>query len=230
MSESRVVLHDGGQFDAREWLRRELLWGSVVAPYGLQFEGWRQNTESAYHLSSLSRRDLYAHEGHASGAFFQHGKYIASTLSSAALFRTCLRREPLRHEADVTEKMLHCQARSVDIAVGRLALGYIEARSTDEDVFKRVTGIVRQFAKPPDHTLSPNYLLHAAKLMSGVARRQAADWLEAAQQNEQANLPALVIHNGGYPRSGGDRVERLQQVFHQLVVSDAYVALSDLQI
>jgi hypothetical protein len=61
--------------------------------------------------------------------------------------------------------------------------------------------------------------------MTGLAISEISKWRETAAQNEEGTLPTLIIPNGGTPRSAGQRVEKLQPVFHEIVCSERFQKL-----
>ncbi|HXR50460.1 MAG TPA: hypothetical protein VN778_05545 [Verrucomicrobiae bacterium] len=58
MSETRVRVADTGTFTPREWLRREVLWASLMIPYTEQYAGWFNEKELYHHKGNSSRQAL----------------------------------------------------------------------------------------------------------------------------------------------------------------------------
>jgi hypothetical protein len=226
--ETRVTLEDGSPFDEREWLRREVLWGSLIVPYREQMGYFLSGAESAHFSGNASRADLYATyaddaEAQAK-AFLNTGKKLAGVLSGAALFRTTMR-ETLREDGEpVTERTLTAQALSVDIALGRRSVSSVMPASEAEAFTsgQRLATAVENAS--PQSYAHRHFCLRAAKIMTGFAVQELPGWRALAAQNEEQSLPALVVNGGGTPRSSGPRVDALQPVFHEILASDEYQA------
>ena len=62
MQESAITAAGNKQFNPREWLRKEVLWGYLMCPYDLQWGGWlnKDVTEAYHHQSNESRYKLYS--------------------------------------------------------------------------------------------------------------------------------------------------------------------------
>ena len=81
MSESRIVVQGETQFNPREWLRRELLWASLMAPYGQQLNDWLEVDGNRFdqHMGNVSRQHIYSQETDSESqaiAFFNGAKVI----------------------------------------------------------------------------------------------------------------------------------------------------------
>jgi hypothetical protein len=226
--ETRVTLEDGSPFDEREWLRREVLWGSLIVPYPEQMGYFLSGAESAHFSANASRADLYTTytddvETQAK-AFLNTGKKLAGVLSGAALFRTTMR-ETLGEDGEpVTERTLTAQALSVDIALGRRSVPSAMPASEAEAFTsgQRLATAVENAS--PQTYAHRHFCLRAAKIMTGLAIQELPSWRALAEQDATQSLPALVVVDGGTPRSGGPRVDRLQPIFHEILESEAYLA------
>ena len=221
MSQTRVEVVGAEEFNPREWLRREVLWASLMTPYGKQLAGWtdRDITAVHQHNSNVSRAQLYAQDESAESqalAFFNQGKNIGGILSSASLFRACME----RREGRPTEP-LKAQATSVDKALAHRNTTPII--SDESAVYVESGRMISRVNISPPGTYGTNVrLLRAAKIMTSYAAVEINEWLNFA---EQPGTP-LTIQNGGHPRSAGPRVEMLQPLFEQILASEPYADLN----
>lgn len=212
------------EFDQREWLRREVLWGSLVAPYDLQLDGWRKDIEHSYFSGNVGRKDVYGKlrddEGQSLSAF-NHGKSVATLLSSVALFKTCMR--GLLDESP--NKLLELQAECIDTVLDKNQQR-INYASDENETFQRCTWLVKR----ADHLESAVGLgykhcyLRASRLMAGLAVRELESWNRLLEENKDYTL---TLPDGGSPRSVGPKVEELQPIFHSLVESAEFKSLSN---
>jgi hypothetical protein len=227
MTEARIQVEGEDSFDEREWLRREVLWSSLMLPYEEHFKSWIQGLEYAYYETNISRQDLFNAENyiHAKSlGFFNEGKKVATILSSAALFRTVMLEYPGRDGEEISDHTLKMQARSVDIAAGKSQVKSLELED-DTSAFAESERMAT-LAIDSESSFARNYrLLRAAKVMTGLAINEMAKWREMSVQNEEGNLAILTIPNGGTPRSAGPRVKKLQPVFHEIVSSERFQKL-----
>jgi hypothetical protein len=227
MSETRIQVEGEDSFNEREWLRREVLWSSLMLPYDQHFRSWIQGLEHDYYSSNVSRQAVFNGENYSQAqalGYFNEGKKIATLLSSAALFRTVIHEEPGKDGATISDTSLKMQARSVDIAVGKSQVKSIELQD-EKSVFAESERMA-MLAIGSESSFARNHrLLRAAKVMTGLAINEMTKWREMPVQNHGATLAELIIPNGGTPRSRGPRVEKLQPVFHEIVNSDRFQKL-----
>jgi hypothetical protein len=233
MSEPRVKVFDAIEFDEREWLRREVLWASLMTPYGAQMAGWFNGTQVSQHMGNFSRATLFTEadlgiEGQ-SKTILNQGKNIGGIISSATLFRINPTEAELQElyteDRPTTIDTLKVQARNIDIALGNIAVNYIAPTDDDSEAYTQCERLSTRAYKLQNTFAQRRLLLRAGKIMSGLARREIAKWREMTAQNKDQPLPILTIPDGGMPRSAGPRVDRLQPIFHQIVNTDQYQAL-----
>jgi hypothetical protein len=227
MKEARIQVEGEDSFDEREWLRREVLWSSLMLPYEEHYKSWIQGLEYDYYYSNISRQNVFSGENYTQAqalAYFHEGKKIATILSSAALFRTVMYEEPGNDGEEISDKALKMQAKSVDIAVEKSQVGSIELKD-DKSVFTESERMASLANESESKYPRMHRLLRAAKIMTGLAISEISKWRETAAQNEEGTLPTLIIPNGGTPRSAGQRVEKLQPVFHEIVCSERFQKL-----
>lgn len=221
MSGTRVEVTGYGEFDPREWLRRDVLWASLMSPYSKQMEGWIDGTQKAQHDGNVSRQNLYAQDEDPetqSMAFFNQGKNVAGLISSVALFRASV--AGTRQGASVTP--IEIQAEAVDLALEKTSK--IDPVVSEADAYDRCSRFVFLASDATQDFIASRSLRKAASVMSGLAVTEAATWVDASQARE--DLPNLIIHGGGHPRSSGPRVEVLQPIFRQILASETYRALT----
>ncbi len=221
MNPSRVEVIGASEFNPREWLRRGVLWASIVAPYGRQLDTWIYGTAYAQHAGNVSRQHLFVSENDLeiqSLAFFNQGKNISGLISSAVLFRSLASGT---YQAD-PENLLAVQARYIDKALGNLSIRFGSVEN-EEIAFYDCTRLVKSaLFGSPDRFGRKHKLVRASKIMLVLANREINSWLENSQQNWENSLPTLTIQNGGHPRSGGSRVGELQTVFDGIVSSQTF--------
>lgn len=216
MSKSRVEIIGGAEFSPHEWLRREVLWASLMTPYGSQLNGWlsEDNTQFSQHMGNVSRQEIYSAEDD-SLSFFATGKTIGGLISSKALFLSMM--SGWRTSVNILE----VQARSVSRVLNN--------NVSNKDVLNRE----RAFLKCADLAINASEmedwsfvrgekLLRASQLMGDLAAQEASSWIKLSQQNEEGDLPLLKINNGGHPRSAGPRVGKLLPIFEEIVESVEY--------
>jgi len=221
MPESRIEIIGEAEFTPGEWLRREVLWASLVAPYSHQMAGWLDNdAERALqqHNGNVSRQQLFAAESDprfASHAFLNQGKNIAGLISSAVLFKVSMPGQ-LHNVINV----LDVQAENVDKVLARLSddSAGAEQSLSESEVFQTSAKLVAAAANPEvSRTQAKKNFLRAHKLMSVLASTEAASWVESSYQNEAGTLPILKIHNGGHSRSSGPKIDALQSLFDRII-------------
>lgn len=225
MSEVRIRVIGQEHFEAREWLRKDVLWASLMTPYSRQMHGWLDGTAYAQHSGNVTRQSVYAAEDDAemqSLAFFNQGKNIAGLVSSLALFKSC----SYKSELDKRSRMLETQAESVDRVLGDITIVPSLAEIPEEDIFKYCTELVESASVLPRGQFAANQMLvRASDAIAGIASSEASSWLDASLQDEEESLPVLTIHDGGHARSAGKRVNMLQPIFHRIVASPRYRVL-----
>jgi hypothetical protein len=232
MSETRIRIEGGDKFNEREWLRREVLWSSLVIPYGSLMKSWHDGIEVQYHNSNVSRTDLFNESADdpetQARTFFNQGKKIATIVASASLFRLNPSNEDLQtsyiNGTEPSQEVLRMQARNVDIAIGKLAVRTIPPIQGDLNAFQESKRLAKRAYDLSDFARK-RLLLRAGKIMSGLAISEVAVWREMANQDDEESLPTLTVTNGGTPRSAGPRVEKLQPVFHEIVQSEQFQSL-----
>lgn len=222
MHGSRVEITNGSPFDAREWLRKEVLWASLMTPYGRQLTGWRDDTAIQQHHGNVSRQKLYGLSEDVelqSLAFFNQGKNVAGLISSVALFKVCT----VGTGEGGYVNPLDVQAQSVD-KVLTLATQTGITRPDEQEAYLQCSNLVKaSFANPTEFSKRKR-LLRASNILASVAAIEARGWLDDARQIEGEKLPKLTINDGGHPRSVGPRVEMLQPIFEKIVASEAYLS------
>jgi hypothetical protein len=227
MTEARIQVEGEDSFNEREWLRREVLWSSLMLPYSEHYKSWIQGLEHDYYSSNVSRQAVFNRENYSQAqalGYFNEGKKIATLLSSAALFRTVMFEEPGKDGIEISDTALKMQARSVDIAVGKSQVNSIELHD-EKSVFEESKRMA-VLAIGSESTFARNHrLLRAAKVMTGLAINELAKWREMSVQNYNSTLAELIIPNGGTSRSSGPRSEKLQPVFHEVVNSERFQKL-----
>lgn len=220
MSATRVEVIDYGAFEPREWLRRDVLWASLMSPYSQQMQGWLDGTQKAQHDGNVSRQNLYAQDVDAevqAMAFFNQGKNVAGLISSIALFQVSVAGS--RQGAVVTP--VEIQAKAVDLVLGGEATP--DRASSESEVYARCSRLAIQ-ASIGEGIIASRSLRKASQLMTDLAVAEASSWIEVSQESE--NLPQLTINDGGHPRSAGPRVEMLQPFFRQILASEAYRSIA----
>jgi hypothetical protein len=228
---SRVQLVDGSAFAPREWLRREILWASLMSPYTLQLNEWLSASASTgikmrQYSGNVSRREIYSRSKepeYQSLAFFNQGKVIGGLVSSAALFKACMPRSSEGAYVD----MLRLQADTVDRVLADSPTGSPVLSISETEIFTTCARLAKQAHAARKERVTASLWLHASQNIRKLAAEQARKWVAVALQDEQAILPQLVIPNGGTPRSAGPRVEMLQPLFHHIVESEAYQVLGE---
>jgi len=225
MSQSRVRVNASNEFNPREWLRREVLWASLMTPYNRQLATWIEGTALPQHLGNSTRQKIYGEEPDAEAqslAFFNQGKSLAGLISSVALFDACLDRTGYGAHVNI----LGVQARSVDKVLERAANQFSRLTYSDEEeaeIFAESSALAKtalQFEY--SHPARNEAFFKAGIMMVWLASSEAASWIDNSKQNPESSLPTLLIEDGGTPRSGGDRVNKLQPIFKKLIDSNVY--------
>lgn len=239
----RVEIDDGSAFNAREWLRREVLWGSLMQPYTMQLDTWVNGKAIDVHNGNVSRRDLFPKalgednpEAQAE-SFFNQGKNIAAMVNAVSLFKACS--QPAKEETFVD--FLKIQADSVDW-IFNLTSERLNKKIDDIEVHNECTSIVQrglikyineigEIDYDAMHNLDSfrirRFFISATKLMVPLAGVELRAWIEDSKQAEDDSLPFLTIRNGGTARSVGDRVDMLKPVFQSFVESDRFMQLGE---
>jgi hypothetical protein len=222
---SRVEVIGRGEFDSREWLRREVLWASLMVPYSVQAKTWLNGTAIVQHNGSVMRQKIYQQEPDIESqslAFFNHGKNIGGIVSSAVLFRVSMDKSREGAYVDILGE----QAGAIERIISRKPEDFITETATEEVSYEECARLVQEIQGETNPHINNGRRLRASNVMSALACREAKDWVASSLQNEDQSLPVLTIQDGGFPRSAGDRVERLQPVFHRIIESAQYRALS----
>jgi hypothetical protein len=223
MAGNRIAVEGEKGFVPREWLRREVLWASLMSPYPQQMQGWLDGRAADQHAGNVSRQEIYAAEDDPQAqalAFFNRGKKIGGIISSAVLFKAAsmyyIDRPPM--------ELLELQAGGVDKVLGRTAVRG-SMYSLDEEAYQACKRLIAQSQTARAVERRRNYL-NASRIMARLASAETAIWLAEAEQSEDNSLPVLSIPDGGHPRSAGARVDRLQVEFLSIVDSEEFIALS----
>jgi|GEM_PF-758369 len=232
MPETRVQIIGEKKFDERTWLRREVLWASLITPYSIQWGTWINGTAIDQHNGNFSRATLYSENkldiDSQALAFFNQGKNVAGIISSSAVFRTMMYDNPRNDDEELSDYVIRTQAKCVDIALGNVAARCIELPS-DISSYKecqRLAVLSDTPSRLPGEMFARRHrLLRAGKVMSALARVEVENWRNMAKQDPENLLPNLVVYNGGHPRSAGPRVDRLQPIFHEIVSSEEFQTL-----
>ncbi len=226
MLESRVSVLGEATFNPREWLRREVLWASLMTPYKTQLDGWLNGTQISQHAGNVTRRDYYAREANAEAlslSLFNQGKNVAGLVSASVLFKVTAR----NLETEDTAALLLVQADRIDRVLTTVPV----SRASDEfeaNVFDDCIKLATTATAQPEGQFGRTHrYLKASRLMVTLAASEATAWVESSQQTDDtATTQLLVIQNGGYPRSAGPRVDSLQPIFNTIIASQDYQALS----
>lgn len=229
MSDYRISVAGENQFNPYEWLRRDVLWASLVTPYDKQLAGWLDEdlTQREHHVENINNQAAHETAGDPdleAQAFFHQGKSVAGVISSIALIETL--KAPTKYTGFVDP--LECQARSVK-RVLRAAETPADTRHTPslKITYDKSARFIRQANNLSGATYARNIRLDkAARLMIRYAAHSTRAWLAAAAQSETGDLPVLIIPNGGESRSSGPHVELLLPTFNKTVQSPAYQALN----
>jgi hypothetical protein len=221
MAGSRIKIIGEKVFNAREWLRREVLWASLMSPYPQQLDRWLDGRAVDQHNGNVSRRDVYRAGIDIDSqalAFFNQGKNLAGIVSHAIVFQSAAD----GYIDKPVEEMLEIQSSTIEKTLGRVAINEV-IRISDEKTYKICEHLARlALSEPHDRD---NNLNRAGYVMTELASAEASIWLLDALQNEDSSLPILQINDGGHPRSAGDRVDKLQPVFQKIIASERYQAL-----
>lgn len=225
MTESRINVIGQNQFNPREWLRREVLWASLMTPYSRQLATWLDGTAYDHHMGNKTRQSVYQQENDPEAqslGFFNQGKNIAGMISSVALFDACTDRDGFGAHVNIPG----VQARSVDTVIDRLGdelSTMLYPHEEESEIFSDCTSLVKQAVALECGNAKRNIAFSkAGVMMTWLASAETARWLENAKQDISSPLPILEIQDGGFPRSAGSRVDKLQPVFKKIVASELY--------
>jgi hypothetical protein len=231
----------GDQFNEREWLRREVLWASIISPYDVQLETWQTDTAIQQHNGNFSRATLYYQLGSKdentidlesqSQAIFNQGKNIGGMLSSVSLFMLLQSSTAPSFEAGISKDILAGQTRGIDIALGNTALRAVTVSAetgTEPDLtaYKACQSLVLSACETSLGSYARTHQLRrAAQIMATLATKEVIYWRNLiGAYSEETHM--LSIPNGGHPRSAGPRIEQRQPILNNIVASDAYRALT----
>ena len=226
MIENRVSIVGDGEFNPREWLRREVLWASLMAPYGQQLEDWVKESGNRVdqHLGNLSRQEIYSRDLDPESqalSFFNQGKNIGGLITSAIVFDSLMEISSRTH-VDI----LAIQSRNVDRVLKVAMANPMQSPVDSTDVFDQATRNVRMAVTNENGQYGNTHrLIRARRLMNQLASFYTGDWIMKALHEEGDGLTHLVINDGGTPRSAGPRVDRLQPVFREILNSEHYLSL-----
>jgi hypothetical protein len=230
MYSSRVEVVGYGKFDAREWLRQDVLWASFMSPYAQQMGDFlKDNGYPALqqHNGNVGRRDTYSKESDVTAqslSFFHQGKNVAGLISSAVMLRAFMHGLEEGRMGAHPERALGIQAKCIDIALGSLVKRLPDVVPDDEAY--QICSKQAQAAQSSKYSFgNKSRLLRASNMMCALAQKEATQWIEDSRQNDEQSLPALTINPGGSPRSAGPRVDALQPVFQRTLGSRSYKSL-----
>jgi hypothetical protein len=224
---SRVELVDGSEFDPREWLRRDVLWASLITPYQDQINTFLLDTARYQHDGNVNRIKTNANFSESDTAtqaesFFHEGKNVAGLISTVALLNVCR----LRVNHNSLSEIIEIQASSID-KVLRLANSVeLDESKTEEKAFGECERALTIFARSPSLYGHSRRLIGAGKSMIGFAGIEASRWMSNSLQNEGGTLPVLHVQDGGTSRGSGPNVDMLQSILHSLPESELYANLS----
>jgi hypothetical protein len=223
MFERHVEIVGEQPFVAREWLRRELLWGSLMVPYATRFSGWRNGATVAKIQGDSSRAQLYAQDlvscESQSLAFFNQGKYLSGLVASSLLCKLVRSEQPPAEGEPISAKVIQLQAATIDKVLKNTSRN--EQSLVSEVLESSATLITSAENIPATDYVSRHSLLTAGKQLLRLAQAEAHDWL-----NGEQHFPVLTIADGGTARSAGPRVEMLTPIFHEILASADYQAMS----
>jgi Arc/MetJ-type ribon-helix-helix transcriptional regulator len=228
LGDYRIKEADGQKFSPREWLRREVLWGSLIAPDFVQLKGWLNDSEGHYLSDNFSRREKYSSipsDKAQALAFFNHGKVIGALLSSACMLKSLVSVAPRQDDEPISPETMNLQTSAIDTALSSKRVAQKGRYFSYSSAYREARRLLLQAESNSDGILRGRRLRAASKLMLVIAQEEIDSWLDAAEQNTDNDLPELVIPKGGHPRSVGPRVEMLQPLFEQIVQSVNYQAL-----
>jgi hypothetical protein len=218
MSDYRIEVTGREEFEPREWLRREVLWGYFMTPYSKLFGTWSGGLALDHYNGNVGRRELYAtypdDDEMMSKSFINHGKVIAGLLHADNMFRS-MRGGRTTGFVDILE----LQASTLD---RMLANGdSVEpTKETVDSIYGQCYSLVRDIPLGGGDTFrNSRRLLMASRLVGRLAAGELKTWLETATQDDEQPKPTLVIPDGGKARSAGPRVDLLTPVFQQVVDS-----------
>lgn len=220
----RIKVVGGKDFEPREWLRREVLWASLMTPYNQQLDVFIKGTAFDQHMGNKTRQDLFALDEDPESqslAFFNQGKNVAGLISFAALFDACLDRTGNGAHVNIPG----VQARSVDKVLARQSDLHKGPYSPDEEfeIFDESGLLVNHAVRTERGSEERNEsIFRAGSMMTWLASAEAGLWLESSLQSIEGSLPELVIDDGGTPRSSGTRVDKLQPILHKILESANY--------
>jgi hypothetical protein len=226
MPRCRVEVIGQGEFNAREWLRRDILWASLMSPYDQQLQDMISGAAYDQHMGSVSRQNVYyAGEDSEvqSQGFFNQGKNIAGLTSTVALFRACKASRPDSVGSLEMPAILEIQAKSIDVVLEDVSAGFAAVSQPHQDIYKECSRLAKDATNPNTQYGAAQRLLRASRIMADLACTEAGTWLDRAE--DDGSSPKLTIHNGGHPRSAGPRVDMLQPILHRIIESDNYRSL-----
>jgi hypothetical protein len=233
MSKQRIKVIGENEFNEREWLRREVLWASLMSPYPEQMQGWYNGLEVAHHLGNSSRQKVYAEFDNdtqsQSQAFFNQGKVLGGIISSSIIFRGRIKTDDLQqlynNDGMPLQQTLELQTQNIDMALGNIAVNGALLPEGDISAYAAAERMAMLANSLENAMLKKMCLVRAAKIMTGLAIDEITNWRLMAAQNKADTQPALIIPNGGTPRSVGPRVEKLQPIFQEILQSDHFKSL-----
>jgi hypothetical protein len=93
----------------------------------------------------------------------------------------------------------------------------------EAEIFAESSALVKTAVQfEHSHPARNEAFFKAGIMMVWLASSEAALWIDNSKQNSESSLPTLLIEDGGTPRSGGDRVNKLQPIFKKLIDSNVY--------
>jgi hypothetical protein len=215
MSQAEILV-DGGPINYHHWLRREVLWASLVTTYEAQLQGWTSVGEDALsqHQGNASRMDIYKREAEPAQAFYQQGKVVGGLLSSVCTFRVFS--QPDVRLIDI----FGLQADTVSEALDTKPKVPVWNRGMIGDLYSTCSMLARVSikSKPYEHDL----LQDASDKIIDYAKSEALLWIEMADELEATSKADVHVNNGGVPRSVGDGIDVRQALLKAIAGSDAF--------
>ena len=142
MAEVRVVVEGELEFNPRQWLRREVLWASLMSPYSVQLEDWLNEDGNRLdeHMGNLNRQRIYSSDPSPEAKsleFFTEGKNISGLMSAVVIF------DSLIHTTRRAEDILATQASNIDRVLEAAIEDPLQAPLDDEGVFSKCSRLVQ---------------------------------------------------------------------------------------
>lgn len=209
----------GAELEPRQWLQREVLWCSLMVPYGQQLGALCRNEAIAQYHGNRNRQELFASESNndpvmLANSVFNHGKNVAASISRVCALKAASKSDSVH--------ILAIQTQEIDKVLSKTrTLG--DELVDIEKIFSDAGNLARKAFENPDGFGFKNKLIKSAKIMSHLAIYEAGQWIE---NMENIDTP-ICLPNGGTARSGGPRVEMLRPVFEQIMQLEEFQRLTN---